>query len=376
MLLPNSPGALLDAIDRLYAAALDPAEWRGFLAAMAAVLGADNAYVSRIRHDHRTLDYVVLHDPNWDAVSVGRYAALMDEDPRMPAFRGNPCRPVHCRMVVPQERLHASRTYNEALKPLDIEYTMVVGLPESPGVTRYLGVTRARSGDPFDATECELLGELVPHLRRVFAIRHVLERQSQQQVTARWILERLPFGVMIVNLAGAVIDMNAAAHQLLTAGRGLHLVNGRVRAKRDVDNDKLLLALSADHATRGPQPVLLRSSGSEAPLAMMVHALAPGTFGLADAAADDGLALISIACPPQRPQAGDDLMRQLFGLTPAQARVTALLVSGHSLKEAAATLGITEGTARQYLKIVFQKTGTRRQADLVRVISNVLMLQI
>jgi DNA-binding CsgD family transcriptional regulator len=65
-----------------------------------------------------------------------------------------------------------------------------------------------------------------------------------------------------------------------------------------------------------------------------------------------------------------------FGLSPAQARLTALLMSGRSAKEAAAILGIAESSARQYLEIVFSKTGTRRQLDLIRVVGNALMLQI
>ena len=90
------------------------------------MLRADNAYVSEIHHDTGDLEYIVLRPMNWNDVSVGRYAALMDEDPRMSAFRANPYRPLHCRMVVSEEKLHASRTYIEALRPLGIEYTLVV----------------------------------------------------------------------------------------------------------------------------------------------------------------------------------------------------------------------------------------------------------
>ena len=46
------------------------------------------------------------------------------------------------------------------------------------------------------------------------------------------------------------------------------------------------------------------------------------------------------------------------------------------MKEAAALLGIAENSARQCLKIIFSKTGIRRQADLVRVLGNALTLRI
>jgi DNA-binding CsgD family transcriptional regulator len=84
----------------------------------------------------------------------------------------------------------------------------------------------------------------------------------------------------------------------------------------------------------------------------------------------------SIPSARRSPVAHEDLIRRLFGLSPAQARLTALLVGGRSVKEAAGALGIAESSARQYLKVVFSKTGTRGQADLVRMVGSVLLLQV
>jgi DNA-binding CsgD family transcriptional regulator len=44
------------------------------------------------------------------------------------------------------------------------------------------------------------------------------------------------------------------------------------------------------------------------------------------------------------------------------------LVQGRTLAQAARALHISEHTARTYSKHIFAKTGTNRQADLVRVI--------
>ena len=57
-----------------------------------------------------------------------------------------------------------------------------------------------------------------------------------------------------------------------------------------------------------------------------------------------------------------------FGLTPAEARLVLRLVAGDSLRSSAKTLSIGYETARTTLKSIFQKTGTRRQAELVIVI--------
>src|SRR5262245_2796466 len=63
------------------------------------------------------------------------------------------------------------------------------------------------------------------------------------------------------------------------------------------------------------------------------------------------------------PQA--DFLENRFDLTPAQARLVVLLFAGASLRSCAKVLGIKYETARSYLKSVFQKTGTHRQAELV-----------
>jgi|SRR5262245_14327145 len=63
------------------------------------------------------------------------------------------------------------------------------------------------------------------------------------------------------------------------------------------------------------------------------------------------------------PQA--DVLKTRFGLSPAEARLAVLLFGGASLRSCAMALGIQYETARSYLKSVFQKTGTHRQAELV-----------
>ncbi|MCW6506777.1 helix-turn-helix transcriptional regulator [Lichenifustis flavocetrariae] len=57
-----------------------------------------------------------------------------------------------------------------------------------------------------------------------------------------------------------------------------------------------------------------------------------------------------------------------FGLTPAEARLAYEMAHGDGLGACARRLGITPNTARTHLKHVFEKTGTRRQAELLRLL--------
>jgi DNA-binding CsgD family transcriptional regulator len=62
------------------------------------------------------------------------------------------------------------------------------------------------------------------------------------------------------------------------------------------------------------------------------------------------------------------LLRGVFGLTAAEARLATELFAGNSVARAADNLGITYETARSCLKAIFMKTDTHRQAELVTLL--------
>lgn len=62
-----------------------------------------------------------------------------------------------------------------------------------------------------------------------------------------------------------------------------------------------------------------------------------------------------------------ELFRRRFGATPAECRVLMLLSRGMTVKDAAETLGVSLTTVKTHLGNLFEKTGTQRQADLMRL---------
>jgi DNA-binding CsgD family transcriptional regulator len=61
-------------------------------------------------------------------------------------------------------------------------------------------------------------------------------------------------------------------------------------------------------------------------------------------------------------------LRERFGLTPAEATFAFEIIKGDGRQATADRLGITVGTARSHLSNIFDKTGTKRQAELVRLL--------
>ena len=68
-----------------------------------------------------------------------------------------------------------------------------------------------------------------------------------------------------------------------------------------------------------------------------------------------------------------DLVQGVFALTPAEARVAALIGSGLSPRQTAKRLGITEGNVRTTLKHVFEKVGVSRQNELAALLAKLAL---
>jgi len=64
----------------------------------------------------------------------------------------------------------------------------------------------------------------------------------------------------------------------------------------------------------------------------------------------------------------EDVLENLYDLTPAEARVAAKLVEFPELKNAADDLNISTSTVRTHLKRIFRKTNTNRQSLLIHKI--------
>ena len=84
---------------------------------------------------------------------------------------------------------------------------------------------------------------------------------------------------------------------------------------------------------------------------------------------DRRLAMIIIVDPARSVPSERDLA-DLFGLSPAEARVATALMTGKSLADIAAASGVQITTVRTQLRSILRKVGVKRQFDLVRILSS------
>jgi DNA-binding NarL/FixJ family response regulator len=77
-----------------------------------------------------------------------------------------------------------------------------------------------------------------------------------------------------------------------------------------------------------------------------------------------------VADPDARTPSERDLT-EFFGLSPAESRLTAALLAGKTMHEIAAQSGVQITTVRTQLSSVLRKVGVSRQAELIRILSNI-----
>ena len=83
---------------------------------------------------------------------------------------------------------------------------------------------------------------------------------------------------------------------------------------------------------------------------------------------DHVCAAIFISNPDHSKPSLAKALRQLYGLTQAEAEVLKNIADGMPLSAITETRRVSMNTARTQLKSIMQKTGTKRQAELVRLV--------
>ena len=82
-------------------------------------------------------------------------------------------------------------------------------------------------------------------------------------------------------------------------------------------------------------------------------------------------AIVIVNAPARHVHPPQEILQSLFGLTPAETRLALLVGDGYALREIGEMIGVSSNTLKTQLASIFRKTGTSRQAQVVR-----LMLQL
>jgi len=273
---------------------------------------------------------------------------------------------------IPYERLRPGRVYSpeELIDPTDPrhdrfrrEYLSRIGVSHG----RFMRVTEPggasawaillRDRENFTASESAVLGSLQPHLSIALRNFAVLERERLRANVGEDVLRRAGLAWAVLGTDGAVQASSSAAGPLLSA-TGARIRAGSAEAERRLVRLAELFTAQPDTP---PQLVALDDDEDGALVALPI-AEKPLT----------ALIMPAYAAVARLPRTLDNrharLLASFYDLSDSEARLALALARGRTIAEAAAALRLTLETARNYSKRLYAKTGTRGQADLVRVV--------
>jgi DNA-binding CsgD family transcriptional regulator len=238
-----------------------------------------------------------------------------------------------------------------------------------PKMVGNLTFGRHRTAGEVGDAELTALRLIAPHVRRAIAISRLLEVKTLEAVTFASALEILSAGVVLVDEHVGIVHANAAAGAMLRARDPIRSQQGRLTLAYAAASKALQTAVAVaarnemDLGRRGIGIPQRRADGTPCVAHVMplrAGQIRPGLAQRATAAVFVALA----ASPPRMPA---DALALLYDLTPAESRIFELIADGQAASDIAVVLGIAPSTVKTHLLRVFDKTGCRRQAELVKL---------
>jgi DNA-binding CsgD family transcriptional regulator len=259
------------------------------------------------------------------------------------------------------EEMRNDPAYKDVLYPRGMGWAAGTAIALPTGDDMLIALERAYDRGPATPAVIKSLNAVHPHLARASFVAARMQLERARAAAQALALLGIPALVFADN--GKVLGAN----QLIEALNGFILwrANDRITLK-DAGADVLLrdaIATADQDDTPAVRSFPVRNEGS----AMIAHVVP------IRGSARDILfrcAAMLLLTPVTRPEAPSvDLIRSLFDLTPAEARVARGLAAGQTVKDIATESGTSANTVRSHVKVVLTKVGYNRQADVVALLN-------
>jgi len=191
-------------------------------------------------------------------------------------------------------------------------------------------------------------------------------------LTADSLVDLLDIGIYVTDNAGTILYSNKMGQELIAAGDTLYSAGGRLSARNPrVEKSIRNFFSSFRKLTAISNNDRLLLSVTDRNESVYVSHLLPLKLNLEYAFDDIGTpaADLFIRRAKLEMSLNVDVLSDAFRLTPAEVRVLTSIVNIGGTPEAAAAMGIAVTTVKTHLGRLFEKTGTTRQADLVKLVA-------
>ena len=336
-------------VSEIHASSVCPENWSVALADIRRLLSANGCAIVAGRGMGRSVLHAVLPDEARECYSEYFYTL----DYVLDAVESGPFGVVRAgRELVALET--NSEFEADFMCPFEMDDGVFVRMAAGGASASFLAVVPKRD-QPFDTVErVSVAGVLARHIDQALNVAAHFAELHHAAGQFDTIIDVIQHGVVVVGRSGRIIRMNAAAERILTGGDGLVIRGGVIEAVFATTNAQLQRALA--DAGHGDAVACRRISGKR-PYVVQVVPLAE-TAG----------ALVMLCDPESEHEPPQAFLKRAFGMTTAESEVARRVMRGAQLHQIADELVVSKATVRTHLQHIFEKTGTHRQAELVRLL--------
>lgn len=355
---------ILNAIN---AAALNPAAWQDAMDSVSALCGGLMSHMIVIDPDQPVpwRSVVSGYDPAYLQTYDAHYARL---NAWAPAFMREPVGVViPVQQMLPHDALRRTEFYNDWILPQD-DASAGGGMVLGRGVDSILLLganipqRHAEQGQKDWLEALPLIAAAVHHAidvnRALFGLRFDLFLAQTEGAGPN-------AAVFLLGEADRLLHCNAQAGTMIASGEMvLHRIDGRLKF-RDPQTQSLV-----DQAGKSRTSVQVALPGAGGRVARIVPLSEPDAEALNLRPVLGNLRPVRVALitTPAKPVEIAPLLRRLYGLTEAELDLSLHLANGLTPNDIAERRRVSIHTVRNQIKSTLEKTGLRRQADLVGLV--------
>lgn len=282
--------------------------------------------------------------------------------------------------LVPHDEFIKTEVYNDFWRPLgDLRRNVGVVLENSNGLfsTFCTHYPKGLYDDQSNQSPGQTIRRVMPHLRRALRLQAGVEASNRMSASLLDQMSMAGQAVFILGHTGRIQNQNGAADMMLANGQvfwvspnqRLHLHNARVD-ERFQARLRLASGLEEGEYFQANDTDIVRTASGDLVKVHVSPAIKDVDPSHRFCVSPERRVLVRVQYLGPRDRLDDLALRLAFGLTPAETRLADSLHSGATLQSYSDATGISVHTARNQLRAIFDKTGTRRQAELTALLSS------
>ncbi|HEY6618337.1 MAG TPA: helix-turn-helix transcriptional regulator [Steroidobacteraceae bacterium] len=370
-----SADAVSNLLLTLYAAPSQPELWPRFLSDFTTLLGLPGAAIlhQNLAKEKYGFSVAIGIDPAAQ-ISYGEYFGKVD--PFRARFlakaEGELCL---AEELCPSSVLHKTELYGDYLSKYDFTLCCAVATIKRAATSEFISIYQDLESGPPDPETIAMITMIIPHIRAALNLRSQLCDIDVAAKNYAAALDSLNAGIVLLTEQAECIFVSRKIEDLCSANNGIYIKNARLGAYAPADHQALsrlidrAIALAVRKTTE-PCGTALISRRNRAPLKVSAASLSPEAPLAQAAMGPSAVAALFVRDPEQDAVSLPQILAATYALTATETRLAVNLLEGYSLTQTAERHAVSIETVRSQLKSIFTKTATRRQTELLVLLSH------